>query len=107
MTKQEIIETTLKAMGWSPEENETVIIELEWRLPDNLDIKTCDDFKHFNVECCDTCHTFYAHYDMYLIDLSEGGNAWVCCAVNRAMFPKSDQNDDEATKLHHYIFGED
>jgi len=50
-------------------------------------VRTCEDFHHLNVECCETCHTFYAHYEMSLIDLESGGNAWICCAMDRALNP--------------------
>jgi hypothetical protein len=43
-----------------------------------MDIPTCDDFRHLNVECCDTCHNFHPHYETKQIDLRSGG--WVCHA---------------------------
>jgi hypothetical protein len=44
-----------------------VIAELQRKLPEGVEIKTCEDFKHLNVECCDTCHNFYPHYEMKVI----------------------------------------
>jgi hypothetical protein len=98
MTKNEIIEKTLKEMGTPPLENEPpyseereheeiVLAELQRRLPD-AETKTCDDFKHLNTACCETCHTSYPHYDMNLIDLPDGAKAWVCDAVEWAIYPE-------------------
>jgi hypothetical protein len=53
----------------------------------DADIRTCEDFYHLHVECCDTCHRSYPHYDMALIDLESGGNAWICCAIEQALNP--------------------
>ena len=103
MMKAEIISKTLREMGPFPLENEPpfseepddeeiVIAELEERLPDDLDIKTCEDFRHLNVECCDICHGHYAHYEMSVIDLPDGGRAWVCGPVKRAIYPQKYRN---------------
>jgi hypothetical protein len=98
VTKNEIIEKTLKEIGPRLEEHEEpyseepdfeeiVIAELQGKLPDT-DIKTCEDFRHLNVTCCDTCHTFYPHYEMSLIDLPDGTKAWVCDPVKWAICPE-------------------
>jgi hypothetical protein len=86
--------------------------ELQKRLPDT-DIKTCEDFRHLNVTCCNTCHTFYPHYEMSLIDLPGGAKAWVCDPVKWAIYPDQyqelqewKQNSPEG-KLLRRIFGED
>lgn len=117
MTKSDIIEKTLKEIGPRLEEHEEpyreiVIAELRERLPDT-DIKTCEDFRHLNVACCDTCHTFYPHYEMSLIDLPDGAKAWVCDPVRWAIYPEQyqelqewKQNSPEG-KLLRQIFGED
>jgi hypothetical protein len=60
------------------------IPELMKRLPDS-EILTCKEFD-FPVECCDSCHYFYAHYDMDLVDLPDGRKAWICCTVRGALF---------------------
>jgi hypothetical protein len=87
MTKNEIIEKTLKDIGpLEPDDTEIVLAELQRRLPD-AEIKTCDDLKHLNAKCCETCHT-YPHYDMNLIDLPDGAKAWVCDAVEWAIYPE-------------------
>jgi hypothetical protein len=51
------------------------IPELMKRLLDS-DIMTCKDLD-FPVECCDSCHCFYAHYDMDLVDLPDARKAWI------------------------------
>jgi hypothetical protein len=95
MTRNEIIDKTLKEMGplepeneppysEEPDYEESIIAELLSKLPDT-DIKTCDDFKHLNVECCDLCHTSYPQYKMHLVDLPDGGKAWICYPVRRAI----------------------
>lgn len=100
MTKAEVITMVLTEIGPftleyeppysdEPDDEEVVIAELEGRLPNGLDIKTCVDFKHLGIECCETCHGHYAHYEMSIIDLPGGGQAWVCCPVKRAIYPKA------------------
>jgi hypothetical protein len=99
MTKAEIISKTLREIRPMPPENEPpysdepdyeeiVIAGLRGRLPEGVDIKTCEDFKHLGVECCETCHKFYPHYEMKLIELPDGAPAWVCDAVEWAIYPK-------------------
>jgi hypothetical protein len=51
-------------------------------------VRTCEDFSHIDVECCATCHNFHPHYEMALIDIESGGNAWICCALDRALNPQ-------------------
>ena len=101
MTKAEIIAQTLSAMNLNPRENERPLGDepeeeefitsiLQDRLPayPDIDIKTCEDFRHLNVECCDTCHNFYPHYEIRVIDLPDGSSAWVCDAVEWAIYPE-------------------
>lgn len=120
MLKAEIISKTLNGMNLAlpaqesysdePEYEEDVIKTLETRLPD-VDIKTCQDFKHLNVECCETCHEFYPHYDMSLIELPDGRKGWVCDAVRWAIYPEEYQRlkdtNSEMSKLLRQVFGED
>jgi hypothetical protein len=98
MTKNEIIEKTLRDMELTPPKRETpfsdepddeefVVSVLQDSLPADLDIRTCNDFRHLNVECCETCHNFYPHYEMSLVDLPGGGKAWVCDTVKWAIYP--------------------
>jgi hypothetical protein len=107
LTKQEIIAKTLKDVRehqgidrLNLEYEEDVITTFNELLPDG-DIKTCEDFKHFNVECCDTCHGFLPETEMYLVDLPEGGKAWICCPVHSELFPetKVDKSNPEQKLL--------
>jgi len=100
MTKADIIAKTLKEcrcpvdIGEPPASDETdceeVVAELNRRLPDT-DIKTCEDFRHLNVECCELCHECYPHYSMGLIDLPDGAKAWVCHPMKWAICPEQYQ----------------
>lgn len=55
-------------------------------------IRTCEDFGSLNVKCCECCHGIYQHYEIALIDIESGGNAWICCAIDRALNPKKYAN---------------
>jgi hypothetical protein len=100
MSREEIIEKTLGEMSLfssleqgSQSSNKadhlsTVILELQRRLPPGKKIKTCGAFKHLNAGCCDSCHTSRPHTDMNLIDLPDRTKAWVCCAVEWAIYPE-------------------
>ena len=122
MTKNELIEKTLKEIGPRLKEHEDpygeaptcaeiVIAELQERLP-GMDIKTCEDFRHLGVTCCHTCHTFYPHDEMSLIDALDGAKAWVCDQVRWAIYPEQYQELQEwsqnspTSKLLRQIFGE-
>ena len=101
MTKEEIIEGILKGFRIHAKESKTpladeanhveeIIATLEVSLKGigaDANIRTCEDFSYLNVDCCVTCHTFYPHYEMCLIDLENGGDAWICCAMDRALNP--------------------
>jgi hypothetical protein len=95
MTKFETISKTLAENGLAslegnhthstdPDDQDPMMWELQWTLPSDMDIKTCADFRHLNVECCQTCHEL-PHYDMSLISLPDGKRAWVCGAVKEAL----------------------
>lgn len=97
MTRNEIIQKTLRDMNMVSEagdrtcDEETysqVVGHLQTRLPEGVDIKTCEDFKHLGAECCDTCHHFYPEYEMEFIDLPDGGKGWVCDQVKWAIYPE-------------------
>jgi hypothetical protein len=115
VTKAEIIAQTLGSMNLNdePEYQELVIAELDRKLPNGVEIKTCEDFCHLNVKCCDTCHKFYPHYEMRVIDLPDGSPAWVCDTVRWAIYPEEyktlqdwSRNSPEG-KLLSKIFGMD
>jgi hypothetical protein len=99
--KSEVISRTLEQFWNEPSEDgdtpleevdptNPIVAALEAALrgadPDT-DIRTCEDFSHLQVECCDTCHHSYPHYDMALVDLESGDNAWICCAMDVTLNP--------------------
>jgi hypothetical protein len=102
VTKNEIITKTLAEMkqgcgdiGGSElntdeglDREELVIVTLREQLPDD-DVNTCEDFEGLKAQCCETCHRFYPHYDMYVENLPTGGKAWLCCAVRTALLQSS------------------
>ncbi len=75
-----------------------VIATLAERLPQG-ELKTCKDFNNFGVACCECCHRGYAHYDMSLEDLTDGGKAWLCCSVRGALREKGaiSESQDHST----------
>jgi hypothetical protein len=102
MTKSEIIQKTLRDLRiaivrteppYSDEpELETYLAN---RLQDGVDIKTCEDFRHLGAACCEVCHYSYPDSDMYLIDLPDGGKAWVCDQVQWAIYPQRRREFEE------------
>lgn len=78
----------LRSSTYADDQND-VAAHLEGILQDagpGADIRTCADFIHLNVECCDTCHSFGFPYDMSpMVELKAGGHAWICCAIERAL----------------------
>ena len=111
MTKQEIIALTLQQIEYRqnppPEEiadsvvidgyDDIVIAELNEQLPEG-EIKTCEDFKHLNVECCEICHRYYPHYDVKLVTLPDGSKAWICCRLRTALC-EPDSAADQSTEF--------
>ena len=63
-------------------------LQLERRLPAVQAFKTCEDFRHLNAQCCDSCHGHYELYEMHVVPLPEADSAWVCCAHDRAIRPE-------------------
>jgi hypothetical protein len=93
-----------------PDYEEIVIGALEASLKEiegGKNIRTCSDFGHLNVHCCETCHFFYPHYEMSLVDLEDGGNAWICCAMDRVLNPqrRSRLESSAEYKMLEMIFG--
>ena len=68
-----------------------VVAELRRRLPEGEGIKSCEGFKHLGVQCRDTCHNFYRHDEMSVIDLPDGGKGRVCDPVKWAIYPEEYQ----------------
>jgi hypothetical protein len=99
MTRAEIILKTLREMGillpsgpYARSGDDAdflsdIVTELQRRLPYGS-IKTCGAFRHLQAGCCNSCHTEYPHAKMKLIDLPDGGTGWVCCAMNKAIYPE-------------------
>ena len=68
--------------------------ELERRLKDlspGIDVRTCEDFREFEVACCPVCHKDYPD-EQNLVELETGRAAWVCCAVERALTLHDDED---------------
>jgi hypothetical protein len=65
-------------------DRDIVIPEMKKRLPDG-EITTCAELR-LEVECCESCHGYYPHYDMHVVDLPDGRIGWICCAVRRVLF---------------------
>lgn len=87
----------------------TIRTELEKRLTEQ-DYLTCEDFDHFDVTCCDTCHTFYPHYEMWIVVLSDCRHAWVCDSIEQILMRRtkivpSSPDQEKAMKLLDEIFG--
>lgn len=61
--------------------------EMMKRLPEG-EITTCEELQ-LDVECCPTCHGLYPHYEMDLKTIPDGRTGWICCAVDRALFPET------------------
>jgi hypothetical protein len=50
---------------------------------------TCEDFDHFDITCCDSCHTSYPHYEMSAVLLSDGRHAWVCHCIGAILMRRT------------------
>jgi hypothetical protein len=59
----------------------------------DIDIRTCEDFSHLNVKCCECCHGLYQHYEISLIEIENGGSSWICCALDQVLNPIKHAND--------------
>ncbi len=115
MDKAEIIARTLTQMNRTTahqppyceeqDEEEFIVSILQDALPDG-DIRTCEDFAHLSVQCCDICHGHYAHYELSLIELPDGGKAWVCHAVKQTLYPERYRSSQESKQMLKTIFRE-
>ena len=97
MTRGEIIEKTLREMGMlslSEQDPQSidllsgVVTQLQRRFPPDIKFATCGAFKCLNTGCCDSCHASHSHYEMDLIELPDGGKAWVCHGIEWAIYPE-------------------
>ncbi len=73
--------------GYSEEEIVKILDHTLAGLTADSRVRTCADFSHLNVECCQTCHCHDPHFEITLIEVESGGNAWICCALDRALNP--------------------
>ncbi len=114
MTKAEIISKTLQDMrriGYEKgplfngmQDEEQFIVSILQDVLLQADIKTCDDFKHLGVECCAICHEGAA-YEMSVIDLPDGEKAWLCDALETAIYPKIQPEIRHGEQMLNFIFG--
>lgn len=58
--------------------------------PEQL-VRMCADFGHMGIECCESCHIYCPHYELALPNVECGGQARICCAVNRVLNPHGHQ----------------
>jgi hypothetical protein len=107
LDKADIIAKTLKEMNCTmvhqpplsvePDQEDFVISVLHDLLPQG-DIKTCEDFNHLNIECCQICHE-NAAYEMSVVTLPDGCHAWLCDAVKSAIFPERYRDSGETEEI--------
>jgi uncharacterized protein YbaR (Trm112 family) len=86
-----------RAVEYDEYDREVFFPEMKRRLPEG-EITTCDELR-LEVVCCPPCHGFYPHYDMHVVDLSDGRKGWICCAVRGALFPETEIPDDSPEAL--------
>lgn len=98
-------------------ERKVFVPEIRKRLPTKDKVLVCDDFRRMGMKfkCCETCHTFYSHFDMTALRIM--GNiagtrkddsiqfAWVCDSVRRLLKPPSRRRSLREEKLLRKIFG--
>src|ERR1700722_1764454 len=84
-------------MSVEPDEEGFVSSGLRDLLP-QADIKTCEDFRYLNVECCQICHE-NAAYEMSVVTLPDGCHAWLCDAVKSAIFPERYRDSRETEEI--------
>jgi len=118
VTKSQIIEKVLKEFrnvsqetgipGRDDANYEKVIVAvLEKSLrgvEQDTEIRTCEDFGYLGVHCCEGCHDIHQHYEISLIEIESGGNAWICCAIDGALNPSKRANLPHITE--NATFGE-
>jgi hypothetical protein len=83
--------------------------ELDKRLTEHSYF-TCENFDHFDVQCCTTCH-HEPHFEMADVVLADDRHAWVCCHIRnilsrRTKRPSSgDPEDEEKSEMLGEMFG--
>jgi hypothetical protein len=123
MKKADIIEAALKDLQSQKEKltaeavevpayKQQVTAELEKKLADvqpDLDVPTCKDFVHLGVKCCPVCHIEYPEWELALLEIESGGQAWMCCALDRALNPSKHvamEQRPQWQKLKRMFFGD-
>jgi hypothetical protein len=53
----------------------------------DLDIPTCQDFAHLEVESCPVCHIEYPEWELAIVEIESGERGWLCCSLDRALNP--------------------
>jgi hypothetical protein len=114
MDKAEIIAMTLGQMNRTvvhqppisveADEEDFVISVLHDLLPRG-NIKTCEDFHHLNVDCCQICHE-NAAYEMSVVTLPDGCPAWLCDGVKPAIFTEQYRRSRESEEILGKTFGD-
>jgi len=80
--------------GWGHEGTDQVAAaeDIRMKLEERLSVadafRTCEDFAHLKVKCHEDDHSFYPMYEMNVVPLPEGGYAWVCWTIDRAIRPE-------------------
>jgi hypothetical protein len=113
MNRAEIIAQTLTQMNrrmvnqppFADEEDSAFIISVLQDVLPPGDIKTCDDFRNLNADCCEICHA-NPHYEMRIFLAPDGSPAWVCDAVKHAIHPDGYRSCQEVEQLLGIIFGD-
>ncbi|HYG99024.1 MAG TPA: hypothetical protein VD837_07820 [Terriglobales bacterium] len=59
---------------------------------------------HLGATCCEVCHYSYPVSDMCLINLPDGGTAWVCEQVEWAIYPERKRELDEWSRKQDELF---
>jgi hypothetical protein len=92
-TKDQIIAATVigheTACGGPDGYSEIIRTELAKRLTEQ-NYLTCEDFDHFDVNCCAACHR-EPHYQMIDVILDDGRHGWVCCAIRMILTRRAEQ----------------
>lgn len=101
-TKQEIAAAAFEAVeqsGLDAQTRAAYVEEVQSVLASRLDQElylTCEDFGVFDVQCCDICHGYQSHHEMWWVDLVNGQHAWICDPIKSLLtcLQQQDSNPD-------------